>query len=82
MLNLMPGSWKQVLDLAARGKGTTSSFHCNRNKIFQAGLSRYPPPYNLSQIMKLLFSGLIFPQPPSETTERPFSFSHILIFAY
>lgn len=81
MLHLMPSSWKQVLDLAARGKSTRCSFHY-QNKIFQTGLSRHPSPYNLSQIMKLLFPGLIFPQPSSETMERPFSFHHILIFAY
>lgn len=32
--------------------------------------------------MKILFPGLIFSQTSLENTERPFSFSHILIFAY
>lgn len=44
--------------------------------------TKYTPPYNLSQVMKILFPGLIFSQTSLENTERPFSFSHILIFAY
>lgn len=82
MFSLMPNSWKQVLGYGDRGKSMGCNSHQSQNKILQTCLSKYPPPYNLSQTTKILFAGLIFPQTSLETTKRPFYFSLILIFAY